>query len=86
MRDKRETLTSLLLNLMEQKKERQVKDFFAKLYFLLKRLNQESKGACVILFEMHGMASQQEVCLVKNKNCSLLNKFNPSKLFAPTAA
>ena len=43
MRDKRETLTSLLLNLMEQKKERQVKDFFAK-YFLLKRLNQESKG------------------------------------------
>ncbi len=39
MRDKRETLTSLLLNLMEQKKERQVKDFFAK-YFFLKRLNQ----------------------------------------------
>ena len=28
MRDKRETLTSLLLNLMEQKKERQVNYFF----------------------------------------------------------
>ncbi len=50
MRDKRETLTSLLLNLMEQKKERQVRDFFAK-YFFLKRLNQESKGVFFILYK-----------------------------------